>query len=553
MSYLITIVAFIVIFSILILVHEFGHFIMAKKAGIKVEEFGFGLPPRLWGKKKGETIYSINWIPFGGFVRMYGEDESDPKSLRSSRSFAAKPMRARVAVVVAGVVMNFLLAWALMSIGFSVGMKPLLGPDDVLTAIKSGEIILEEGVKVKTVEAGGLAEQYGFMPGDLIYSINGESLGSGNLAAMAKDPIGQYNVVRNGELYTLEILPEIVKNSETPRNLGLSFYDFAAFPRVKIYDLKPNTVAYKAGLRSGDVIISVNGQQVFNIQKAEESSTNGVKSYEELARGVPVLEYSIYRNGLIEPFIVERSQARQVIVSEIVPGSPAEKAGIKPEDIILAINGKNVSDSMEVINFVKEHQSEKLAYMIQRGSQKLFYEIKPEDGRIGVLLSELMSYADDQGISLYNTDVFSTIKEVKDQKYPPHIAVYKAFGETYRLSKETAKMFGGFVSNLIRKGDVPESVSGPVGIAQMTHVFVQEGFIPLLRFVAILSLSLAVINILPFPALDGGRLLFIIIEFIFGRRVNQKWENWIHMLGYFLILLLILAVTYSDIVRLIKG
>lgn len=543
MSYLLTIIAFIVIFSILILVHEFGHFIMAKKAGIKVEEFGFGLPPRLWGKKKGETIYSINWIPFGGFVRMYGEDESDSKSLRSSRSFAAKPMRSRVAVVVAGVVMNFLLAWLLMSIGFSFGMQPLLGPDDVLTAVSNGQIVLQEGVKIKSVEAGSLAEQYGFKSDDVIYAIDGAALENGNLAAMANDPVGQYNVVRNYELYTLEILPEAVKNSETPRSLGFGFYDFGGFPRVKIFDLKPNTVAYKAGLRSGDIVITVNGRQVFSIQ-----------DYENFVRGVPVLEYSIYRNGLIEKFIVERSQARQVIVSEVLQDSPAQKAGIKDEDIILAINGKQMSDSLEVINFVQEHKNEQLAYLIQRGSQKLFYEIKPAgDGRIGVLLSELMSYADDQGVSLYNADVFSTIVEVKEQKYPAHVAVYKAFGETYRLSKETAKMFGGFVSNLVRRGEVPDSVAGPVGIAQMTHVFVQEGFIPLLRFVAILSLSLAVINILPFPALDGGRLLFIIIEFIIGRRVNSKWENWVHAFGYFLIILLILVVTYSDIVRLIKN
>ena len=98
-----------------------------------------------------------------------------------------------------------------------------------------------------------------------------------------------------------------------------------------------------------------------------------------------------------------------------------------------------------------------------------------------------------------------------------------------------------------------DSVAGPVGIAQMTHTFVQEGFIPLIRFVAILSLSLAVINILPFPALDGGRLLFLIIEMITGRRVNQKWEAYVHAFGYLLILLLLLVVTYSDILRLFSS
>ena len=119
MAYLITVIVFVLVFSVLVLVHEFGHFYMAKKSGIKVEEFGFGLPPRVLGKKKGETIYSINAVPFGGFVRMYGEDSKNSKYLKSKRSFAAKPLRSRILVVTAGVIMNFLLAWFLLFIGLS--------------------------------------------------------------------------------------------------------------------------------------------------------------------------------------------------------------------------------------------------------------------------------------------------------------------------------------------------------------------------------------------------------------------------------------------------
>ena len=108
---IVTIIAFIVIFSALILVHEWGHFAMARRAGIKVEEFGIGLPPRakkLHTDKKG-TVYSLNWIPFGGYVKLYGEDTSDPKVLKSKDSFASKTIPQRISVIVAGVVMNFLL------------------------------------------------------------------------------------------------------------------------------------------------------------------------------------------------------------------------------------------------------------------------------------------------------------------------------------------------------------------------------------------------------------------------------------------------------------
>lgn len=540
MNYLITIVVFILVFSLLILVHEFGHFIVAKRNGIKVEEFGIGLPPRIWGKKKGDTIYSINWIPFGGFVRMLGEDATDPAMLRKRRSFAAKSMRVRFKVIVAGVLMNFLLAWILLSSGFAVGMQPLLGPDDVLGAVDEGVIELVEGLKVKNVVEESIAEQIGMKAGDVIYSFNGEEVDSFTVGKVVESPIGLYRVVRGGEMFTYEVFEEQVEGMEEV-SLGLEFYDFVPFPRVRIFELEKGSEAYKMGLRADDVILTVNGSQVYSVD-----------DFEELVRGVEEVEYEIYRDGFREKFMVEMDQTRKVIVSEVLPDSPAQEAGLMDGDVILSVNGNKVADSLELIEFVEEHSDENLAYLVGRNGQTLFYEIKPEDGRIGVLLSELMSYGEQQEMSLYNVNQLSSVLEIKEEQYPVHVAVYKAFGESFRLAKLTGKMFVGFVIDFVSDGEVPETVAGPVGIAQLTHVFVQEGVVPVIRFVAILSLSLAVINILPFPALDGGRLLFILIELIIGRRVNQRWESVIHALGYGLILLLILAVTYSDIMRLIS-
>lgn len=540
MSYIFTALVFLIIFSILILVHEFGHFIMAKRAGIKVEEFGFGLPPRLWGKKKGETIYSINWIPFGGFVRMYGEDQADPKMLKSSRSFAAKPMRARVKVVVAGVVMNFLLAWILMIVGFTVGMQPTFGPNDLLPAVSRGDILVEAGAKIQNIQAGGLAEMVGMKNDDVLISFNNKQINAFVLAEVFKNPVGTYQVERNDQIWNFEIEDKMVEAGDITKPLGVELYEALPLPRVRIFDIKASSLSYKAGLRPNDVVISVNGEQVYS-----------VLDYESIIRGQKVLDYILLRNGLLENFIVERPLAQQVLATDILPNSPAEKVGLESGDIILAINNQEMSESSKVIEFIELHQTENLAFLIERKGQRLFYEIKPENARIGVLLSNLMNYADQQDVSLYNVDLLTSVTEIKDEKYPFHIATYKALGETWKLSKMTANMFVGFVGNLVSTGEVPESVAGPVGIAQLTHVFIQEGFIPLLKFVAILSLSLAVINILPFPALDGGRLLFIVIEFIFGRKVNQKWESWIHAFGYLLILLLIVAVTYSDIMKLL--
>src|SRR5204863_267071 len=111
-----SIIIFIITLLCLVLIHELGHFLVAKKFNIKVEEFGFGIPPRAWGKKIGETLVSINWLPLGGFVRLLGEDEQDLKILADPRSFAAQKVSKRIMVVVAGVVMNMLLAWIIFYI-----------------------------------------------------------------------------------------------------------------------------------------------------------------------------------------------------------------------------------------------------------------------------------------------------------------------------------------------------------------------------------------------------------------------------------------------------
>ncbi len=538
MNILITVVVFIIIFSILVLVHECGHFFMAKRAGIKVEEFGFGLPPRLWGKKKGETTYSINWIPFGGFVRMLVEDASDPTMLKKKRSFAAQSMRARVSVIVAGVVMNFFLAWLLLSIGFTVGMQPFLGPDNVLDAVDNGVVVLTEGVKVKEVLEDSFEAEAGFLVDDALYSFNGKVIDHDVLAEVMENPVGSYGVIRNGGMYKLNVSSDF-----EGYEFGDSFYDVSFFPRAKVYSVDKNSVAYKAGIRAGDLLLSVNGKGAFSVE-----------DYEEIIRGESEINYEVLRGGIHKKIVVKHGDLGKIIVSNVLKGSPADVAGILEGDVISYVDGEKATDVLEMIGYVSENYSKDLTFAVIRGGNTLSFKVKPgEDKRIGVLLSELVGDSVGQGMTLFNTNVLSSVLEIQELKYPFYQAAYKGLTETYRLSKLTVGMFGDFIGGLFATGEVPESVAGPIGIAQMTHTFVQEGFIPLLRFVAILSLSLAVLNILPFPALDGGRLLFIVIEFSIGRRIDQRWESMIHMFGYLLILLLIITITYNDILRIVMG
>jgi len=366
---LVTIIAFIVIFSLLVLVHEFGHFIAARKFGVKVEEFGLGLPPlakKIFKDKKG-TWFTLNWIPFGGFVRLFGEDTFDPKVLKDKQSFASKTILQRTIIILGGVFMNFVLAWVLITFGFLVGMKPFL----------------------VTAEDVQMAQEQGIVDTRQV-------------------------------LYIHEVMPESV------------FED--------------------GSIVAGDYVIKINNE------------------------------------------LVPEAGALSTILK---PNTPAD---------LTVMHGEEES----VVNVVPN-----------------------DDGKLGVMISTELK-----------------VEKVYPVKYPIHQAPVKALYEVGRLSVLTVEMLGQVIVSIVAKFTVPAGVAGPVGIAKMTHTFVQQGFMAVIQFMALISISLGVINVMPFPALDGGRFLFIIFELVSRRKPNAKMESIIHTAGFGLLMLLILFITWNDIVNL---
>ncbi len=364
---LITFIAFAFILGLLIFIHELGHFLTAKRSGIKVEEFAFGFPPRLFAIKKGDTEYALNLLPFGGYVKMLGEDDDATVSeKKSSRSFAHQDGWIRARVVVAGVVMNILFAWVLMSLGFMIGTTP---------------------------------------------------------------PVSK---------------PE-------------------AIPHAKI--------------------------------------------------------------------------SSKTIVTMIKAGSAAEKAGLKTADQITTLNDQSITTAQQAADYVKSQPGKPITMTIVRNGQELKLSgqlgevVSPTEGPLGAGL------ADDQKVRL-------------PIWWAPIYAVW-----------ETLKAFGmifvgilGFFKQLFAARQIPAEAAGPVGIFYLTGDIIHLGLAAVLNFMTILSLNLAAINILPIPALDGGRLLFILLEKLNrGKKVlNQQIENWAHMIGFALLIILILVITYHDILRLGK-
>lgn len=340
---ILTIVIFIVILLALVLSHEFGHFFSARAFGIKVEEFGFGIPPRvlsLWRDAKG-TLYSLNFLPFGGFVKIFGEEDD----------FGGKPILVRVIVLVSGVGANILLAYFLFTVisGFGV--------------------------------------------------------------------------------------PQAVAEKESGAE-------------ITVFDVSPTSPAHNAGIRAGDKIIG--------FEKIEDFQ-----------------------------------------------------------------------------NFVKENRGQDVAVQLRRGKEEfkiaVLARVNPPvgEGSLGVALGY-----------------------VRVEKSPWYRAPVDGARLTWQTLQGTVLGFWEIIKNLIKKEPIGAEVAGPVGIFNITSSAVSLGLNTILMLAAILSVNLAVINVLPFPGLDGGRLFFLLIEAVRGRRVSPKVSAWVHSLGLAFLIALMLAITYHDIVNL---
>lgn len=376
---LFTVITFFIVLSVLVLVHEWGHFITARRAGVKVEEFGLGLPPRAFGffknisgrwelvglktKEAPKTIWSLNWLPLGGFVKIKGEDGGDPND---TTSFASKGVLNRIWIISAGVTMNVLLAIVLLSIGLAIGS------------------------------------------------------------------------------------PQVVDSTKISKWAEVSDI------QVRVTEVLKDSPAARAGIESPDAIISVAGQTVTSIDELQMSFEGKVGQEIEV-----VLE----RNG-------------ETITTKLVP------------------------------------------------------EILAETEKAGM------------GVAMVQTGFIS---------YPWYIAPVFGVVETFKMIAAILVGFFVIIKTLIMQGELIGEVYGPVGIANLVGDAARLGFLYVMQFTAILSIIIAVINFLPFPALDGGRVVFLIIEGLRGKPVNPKIENTMHNIGFALLMLLILVVTYNDIARVSTG
>ena len=371
---MLAVISFLIVLSVLILIHEAGHYFAARLFKIKADEFGYGLPPRIIGvvKENGKwkrvksrdqqsyknTIWSINWLPIGGFVRIKGEQGDTPDD---PDAFHTKPIWQRFIVIAAGVIMNWVLAAVLLSIGLMIGIPAMLGDE----------------------------------------------------------PAGA-----------------IVTNHE-----------------VSIVETLKDGIADKAGIEAMDAIVRV---------------------------------------GEVTPMNVE-----------------------------------------DVQKAIESHGEESFDILVRRGEEEITVTVTPkyleEIGKPGI------------GVSLMDTGTV---------RFPPHLAIVHGIGLTWDYTVMMIQTFGDLFKDLFTGGgETVDQVSGPIGIAVFTGKVAEQGILQLIQFSAILSINLAVLNFLPFPALDGGRAIFLILEAIRRKPVKRDVEAVIHNIAFLILIGLVILVSIRDIGR----
>lgn len=341
-----------IVLSLLVFVHELGHFLFAKWRGVAVEEFGFGLPPRVWGKKFRETVYSVNLFPVGGFVKLKGEDP-EVAGFGDVDSFSVKSKKSRALMIVGGVLGNFLLAWLILSFLFAVGNPAVSG---------------------------------------------------------------------------------------------------------------------------------------------------------------------------------------KVQVRAVSPGSPAQQAGLQAGDNIVSVDGKPVKLTEDLIFEIDQRAGRKVRLEVERQGQTLEMALVPRieppvgEGALGVTIALI-----DQKVDLVS--------------YPLWQTPYHGLVEVLRVLGAMVSGLGLMVGRIVARGQVPTEVTGVVGIKALTDVAAALGERFFLQFVALLNLNLLIFNLLPIPALDGGRLLFVGIEALTRKKLPAKFERWANHLGLAFLLILFVLITIQDISR----
>jgi regulator of sigma E protease len=444
----------VILLGIMILIHELGHFWAALAVGVKVETFSIGFGPRLFGFKRGETDFRLSAVPFGGYVRMLGEQPGQSVVLQAAesdreaspggneiafdpRAFYAKPRWQRAIVIIAGPLMNVILAVAIVA-----GLYMYAFPKEVDSA----------DPVITSVARNSPAERAGLQAGDKIVQIGSKH-----------DPNWQ-DVMTVESLNANRALPVLVERHG--KRLA-----YSVTPRMDP--------------REGVGVVGWNGEE-------------------------------------------------DVQIGQVLQGSPAQAAGLRPGDLLLSVNDQPIVTPLVLQQAVIHSQGRPVSIKVMRDNR------------------------------LQTIDVTPT--RTNDPKLPWHIGIgfrYRvqivklgfapAILESLRFNSQNATMIFRVLGSIVERRVSPKALAGPIGIAQMSSEAAQQGPLSFLLLMAVVSLNLAIFNLLPIPILDGGTLLLLIIEMLLQREVSLQVKETVFKLGFVFLMMIVVFVIYNDISRIVTS
>jgi regulator of sigma E protease len=431
---LITIISVSIVLGVMVLVHEWGHFVVAKLFGVRVEIFSIGFGTRLWGVKRGPTDYRVSALPLGGYVKMAGDNPLEERK-GDPDEFLSKPRWQRVLIALAGPAMNVVLSVLLITAVYLRGSKQ--------------PAFLEQPMQLAGVLADSPAQKAGLASGDKIVQING-----------VQNPTWE-----RAQLELLSTLPG----------------------------------------HSISIVAEHGGSQI-------STSVSAAPSVEEVF-GYP---------------------RDQLVISAVSPGTPADKAGLQPGDIITAVNGITLTNGAEFPPIVDKAHSKPLDLEVQRGQQTLHIQLMPQE------------VTAPNGTPHWQIGVLRTGDMVERR-----LSLGAAFVQSSAINALMARQIVYVVAELFRGSMSLKQLEGPLGIARDSGRAAREGFADFMYFMAMVGMNLAVLNLLPIPPLDGGHILLLFVEGTMRRDLSVRVKERFVTVSVVFLLLVFAIVMYNDVLRLL--
>jgi regulator of sigma E protease len=443
-----SLISFIVALAILIAVHEFGHFWVARKSGVKVLKFSIGFGKPIWKKTASDgTEYVLAAIPLGGYVKMLDEREGQVEEYELDKAFNRQPLRSRVAIVAAGPIANILFAilayWLIFIIGIS-GMRSVIGEVEPESPAALAQLL--EGDEIKQID-GDMTPTWS--------SVNNR------LTSIAMTGGKAHLIVNSGGIETLREL-------DVPKS------------NLKEAEIKP--VLQTVGIR---------------------------------------------------PVMIDL----QPVIGQVIDGQAADNAGLKIGDKLIAADGVNITNWLDWVELIRTNPGKEMVIEVERGSRQIELKMTP--------------IANEQGIGLIGAGVDSSQTVIPDTmkaelKYGPIAAIAQSVKTTWQFTSLTVTSLIGMISGEVSS----KNIGGPITIAQFAGASAERGLISFLSFLAVISISLGILNLLPIPILDGGHLMMYFIEWIKGGPLSEQSQIIGQKIGLLLLLGLMFLAFFNDLSRL---